>query len=97
MNTLECSNRHFTRILRDNTSRALTKHTSNETQFHEIDEKVKISERLLHSRVIYIFASLRIKRSVSLRGDSFLIRREKRFIHVYTFATMNMMITSHRR
>ena len=81
----------------DNTSRVLTKHTSNETQFHEIDEKVKISERLLHSRVIYIFTSLRIKRSVSLRGDSFLIRREKRFIHVYTFAMMNMMITSHRR
>lgn len=25
---------------------------------HEIDEEVKISARLLHSRVIYIFASL---------------------------------------
>ena len=79
MNTLECSNRHFTRILRDNTSRALTKHTSNETQFREIDEKVKISERLLHSRVMYIFASPRIKRSAShleARVSSFVGKRD---------------------
>ena len=49
---------------------------------------MKISERLLHSRVMYIFASPRIKRSVSFRGESFLTRREKRCIHVYTFAMM---------
>ena len=57
---------------------------------HEIDEEVKISARLLHSRVIYIFAS-------HLEGYFPHYIREKRFIHVYTFATMNMMITSHRR
>jgi hypothetical protein len=36
----------------------------NETSFHEIDEGVKSSQRVLHSRVMYIFASLLIKRSV---------------------------------
>ena len=40
---------------------------------HEIDEEVKISARLLHSRVIYIFASSR-----SFRGDIFLIILGKR-------------------
>ena len=38
---------------------------------HEIDEEVKISARLLHSRVMYIFASLRFKISVSFRGDHY--------------------------
>jgi len=49
------------------------------------------------ARDVYFRVAAHQKKRVSFRGESFLVRREKRCIHVYTFAMMNTMITSHRR
>jgi hypothetical protein len=65
----KCSNRRYSSFYYARDFNALyrvrNKTQTNETQFRKIDKEVKSFSRALHSRVKYIFASLRIKISVT--------------------------------